>query len=103
MTLYKDLSDKILGMVFELYLAGISFEMQKVYELTYKRYPGGRYIADLAADTKIIIELKAVKELTSLMDSQIIHYLKISGIQIGYLINFKAERVRWKRYFNRRE
>ena len=124
MLLYHELSDRILGMAFEVHgiygpglaesayetamgieldLAGITYERQKVYELVYKGYPGGKYIADLVVDNKIILELKAVKELTSLMDCQIIHYLKISGIQIGYLINFKAERVQWRRFYNRRE
>ena len=61
MTLQKDLSDKILGMAFEVYgiygpglaesaygtamaieldLPGISYERQKIYELTHKGYTG---------------------------------------------------------------
>ncbi len=122
MILYKKLSDRILGMAFEVHkyygpglfeaayedameiefeLAGIPFERQKPYQLYYKGRKGRQYIADLVVDNKIILELKAVKELTSLMNAQIIHYMRISGIQVGYLINFCAEKVQWRRFLNR--
>ena len=90
-------------MAIELDLPGIPYERQKIHELTHKGYPGGKYITDLIVDDKIIPELKAVEERSSLMDSQIIHYLKFSGVQVGCLTNFKAERIRWKRFNTRRE
>jgi GxxExxY protein len=37
------------------------------------------------------------------MESQLINYLKVSGIPVGYLINFRDRQVQWKRFVNKRE
>ena len=120
----KGLSDKVLGMAFsihnligpgllesayegcfcvELNYAGIPFQRQKVYPLYYKDEPVGAYIADLVVADCIILELKSVKQLSCAMEAQILNYLKLSKLPIGYLINFKNLRVDWKRFVNRKE
>jgi GxxExxY protein len=49
------------------------------------------------------LELKSVAALTPVMDAQLINYLKLSGIPVGYLINFQGTRVEWRRLVGRRE
>jgi GxxExxY protein len=87
----------------ELRLAGIRYEREKVYELLYKGENVGTYFADIVVDDKIILELKSVAEFHPSMESQIINYLKVSKIQVGYLINFNKQKVEWKRFVNQRE
>jgi GxxExxY protein len=122
--LHKKLSDKILGMAFsvhnilgpgllesayqgavcvELRQAGIPFKRERVYPVYYKGELVSGYIADIVVDNTIIIECKAVKELNSCMEAQLINYLKISGIEAGYLINFRNTRVAWRRFVNQKE
>jgi GxxExxY protein len=84
----------------ELTYAGIPFERQKVYPLYYKGVYIGAYIADLVVDDKVIVELKSVAALSSVMSAQILNYLKLSHIQVGYLMNFNAESLEWKRFVN---
>ena len=84
----------------ELTHAGISFERQKVYPLYYKGEYIGAYIADLVVDDKIIIELKSVTKLTPVMSTQLLNYLKLSKLQVGYLMNFNSPRLEWKRFVN---
>jgi len=48
----------------------------------------GEYVADLVVDEKIILELKAVKELSSAHEVQLVNYLKATGMEVGLLINF---------------
>ena len=36
----------------------------------------------------VIVELKAVQELTAIHEAQILSYLKLSGCPVGLLINF---------------
>jgi len=55
------------------------------------------YIADLIAFEKVIVELKAESELTSRDDAQMFNYLKATGIEVGLLLNFGAEKLQWKR------
>ena len=87
----------------ELNYANIPFQREKVYPLYYKNEPVGAYIADLVVADCIILELKSVKQLSSVMEAQIINYLKLANLPIGYLINFKNLRVEWKRFINKRE
>ena len=124
MLLHKTLSDSVLGMAFsvhnilgpgllesayegalviELAHAGIPFERQKVYPLYYKGELAGAYIADLVVDNSIILELKSVKALGSTMEAQLINYLRLSGVPVGYLLNFRNTRVEWKRFVYQRE
>ena len=55
------------------------------------------YIADFVIDNTIILELKAVNEMSSLFESQVINYLKATGLQIGLLINFGQEELQVRR------
>ena len=87
----------------ELTRASIPFDQQKVYPLYYKGEYIGAYIADLVVDDKIIIELKSVSQLTPVMEAQIINYLKLSKLQVGYLMNFNSISLSWKRFVNQRE
>ena len=55
----------------------------------------GGYIADLVVADKIIMELKSVRQFTGAMEAQLINYLKLSGVPVGYLINFRNTKVEW--------
>jgi GxxExxY protein len=122
--LHKELSDKVLGMAFsvhnilgqgllesayegaycvELARAGLPVERQRVYPLYYKGELVGAYIADIVVANTIILELKSVSALNKVMEAQILNYLKLSGLPIGYLMNFNGLRVEWKRFVNKRE
>jgi len=57
----------------------------------------GNYIADIIVEDKVILELKAVKELTKQHQAQILNYLKATGIEIGLLINFQRPKAEVKR------
>ncbi len=37
------------------------------------------------------------------MEAQLINYLKLSKLPVGYLINFNSTRIKWKRFINKRE
>ncbi|MBN1411098.1 MAG: GxxExxY protein [Spirochaetales bacterium] len=82
----------------ELCRAGIPFERQKVYPLVYKDEYIGAYFADLVVAGSIIVELKAVSRFTPVMEAQLINYLKLSGIQVGYLMNFNFVNLVFKRF-----
>ncbi|MBN1410151.1 MAG: GxxExxY protein, partial [Spirochaetales bacterium] len=58
----------------------------------------GAYIADLVVDNIIILELKSVSQLTPVMEAQLINYLKLSKIQVGYLLNFYGITLGFKRF-----
>ena len=88
------------AMAVELEYSGIPFEIEKEYPVFYRGQEISNYYADLVVDNRIILELKAVKRFSSSMEAQIINYLKISGIKVGYLVNFRNEKVESKWYIN---
>ena len=76
----------------------IPAEAQKEMAIFYKgRQLKKTYLADFVAYGKIIVELKALDQLTSREESQVINYLKSFGLDLGVLINFGAPSLEWKR------
>ncbi|MBA4408487.1 MAG: GxxExxY protein [Odoribacter sp.] len=55
------------------------------------------YIPDFICYSKIIVELKAVSELSPTHISQVLNYLKATGFRLGLLINFGGTSLEWKR------
>ncbi len=86
------------ALVIELTRLGIPFQRQKVFPVYYKGELAGAYVADLVADGRIILELKSVSSLSPVMEAQIINYLRLSKIPVGYLVNFRNTRVAFRRF-----
>jgi GxxExxY protein len=84
--------------VIELRHLGIQVEQQKVYPLHYKGEMAGAYIADLVVENTIILELKSVSKLKPVMEAQLLNYLRLSKLRIGYLVNFNGTKVDFKRF-----
>lgn len=77
----------------------VPFEAQKELELSYRGEPLTQsYKSDFICYEKIIVELKAVKEIAPEHKAQLLNYLKATGLQLGLLVNFgsypKAEIIR---------
>ena len=56
------------------------------------------YIADFLCFGKIIVEIKAIKEITSVEEAQILNYLKATQMPLGIVINFGSPQLQFKRY-----
>ena len=85
------------GMEVELRMRQIPFEAQKRIPLEYKDQGLGEHVLDLVVDETIVVELKAVRELTDQHQAQLISYLKASGLQLGLLLNFARASLEQKR------
>lgn len=108
--IYEDLTYKIRGALYEVYkekgcgfledvyqecleielgIQDIPFISQAPLKLEYKGNPlKKKYIPDFICFDKIIIEIKAVKELSDEHRAQIQNYLKATGYRLGLLVNF---------------
>jgi GxxExxY protein len=83
----------------ELEKTGIPFEAEKKIRIQYKdRLLEKEYHADVVCYDAIIVELKAMSELTTNHDAQLLNYLKAGKMHVGLLINFGSfGRLEWKR------
>jgi GxxExxY protein len=117
--LHKDLTGKILGVAMEVHrelgcgfleaiyqeafehelkLNRISFVPQKPHRVAYKdiilQHP---YVPDLIVEGKVVVDLKAIREIGTIEEAQMINYLKITKLQVGLIINFGCRSLEWKR------
>jgi len=77
----------------ELAEAGISFQCQQPFVISYKAEDVGHYIADIVVDDKLLIELKALSGFSKEHDAQVMNYLRASGLTVGLLLNFGVTRL----------
>jgi len=68
-------------------------------------YLDKEYFADFICYDKIIIETKALSELTRVHEAQVINYLKATGLELGLLVNFGSASLEYKRliYTNKKK
>ncbi|EKJ86916.1 GxxExxY protein [Leptospira meyeri] len=92
---YKEMGSGFLESVYqeclemELKKIQIPFQSQPELQLQYKGEKLLRkFVPDLIAFDKIIIEIKAVKNLAPEHRAKLINYLKASNLKLGFLVNF---------------
>lgn len=81
----------------ELSLQGLEHEREKEMDLNYKGYPVGQRRVDFFVEDKIMVEIKALKDLEDVHLAQAINYLEAYGMEIGLLINFGNTSLQFKR------
>ena len=76
------------ALTIELKEKGINVIQQAPIKILYKNKIVGDYIADLLIEDKVIVELKAIKELAKIHEVQLVNYLAATDIEVGLLLNF---------------
>ena len=84
------------ALMIEIAKAGLEAEMEKNIQVHYDGQIIGDFIADVIVEDKIILELKSIKQINPVHESQLVNYLRATGIEVGLLINF-GEQVEIKR------
>ena len=85
----------------ELKSGGIPFQREAQISICYKGVQLQQtYIADFICYDCIIIELKAVTELTDTHRAQVYNYLKATGKDLALLVNYGAPQIQIERLFN---
>lgn len=121
MLLHKDLTRKIIGAAMEVHstlgcgflesvyeealavefgLRNVRFERQKSLDVTYKGTHVKKFICDFLVAETVLVELKAIKELTETDMAQVLNYLKATDLKLGLLLNFGSPSLQYKRLIN---
>lgn len=81
----------------EFQLRGISCLQQPRYPVDYKECRVGEFIPDLVVLGKIIVDTKTIDRITNVEVAQMINYLRITKLRVGFIINFKHPRIETRR------
>ena len=90
--IYKD------ALELELHARGIDFVRERPYTVSYKgTVLPHSYFADFVVLNEILLEAKAVEQLTDSHIKQVLNYLAASKLKLGVLVNFGQDSLTWKR------
>jgi GxxExxY protein len=84
----------------ELREAGLAFERELELPLFYRGEHVGSRRVDFLVEKTVLVELKAVSEITSLHHAQILNYLHAYQLEVALLLNFGEPRLSFKRFIN---
>jgi len=77
------------ALVWELKHRGLKFERQKAIPVVYKDCVlPYTYRLDILVEDKVIIECKATSQYNKIFESQLLTYLRLTGLKLGIVINF---------------
>ena len=83
---------------FEFQRQGIPYEREKEYEINYKGLVLSKtYKVDFLCYGNIIVELKALGQLSKEHMAQVLNYLKASHLKLGLLVNFGTTSLNYER------
>lgn len=88
------------ALAIEFDLKKIPYERQRTFNVLYKGRQAKQFICDFVVYDKIIVELKSIKEISNIEQSQVINYLKVTGLKLGLLLNFGSNSLEIKRLIN---
>ena len=119
--IYKELSYKVVGILFEVYnelgfgyqekyyekaiekcffKEKISFKRQAPFNLKFKDEIVGKYYLDFLIENKIVLEIKKGNYFPKRNINQVKEYLKVTGLKLAILANFTSDGVKFLRILN---
>jgi GxxExxY protein len=85
------------ALVVEFRMKSIPYIQQPRYPILYKGVTVGEYISDLITHGAVIVDTKVIDAITDHERGQMLNYLRISGLQVGLILNFKHPKLQWER------
>ena len=87
------------AMAIELAIRSVPFKSQHECPINYKGHRLATYYKpDFICFDEVVVELKALGRLSSVEESQVINYLKVTGFHTGLLINFGSRSLEQRRF-----
>ena len=84
------------ALVYELQFQGFSVNQQVPVKLKYRDMELDIDLRlDVIVDNRVILELKSVKEILPVHEKQLLTYMRLTNIHLGYIINFNVESLKY--------
>ena len=85
------------GLAVEFEFRQIPFLQQPRYPIFYRGVQISEFVPDLIAFGKIIVETKVIERITDVEIGQMLNYLKVTGLPVGLILNFKNPKLEFRR------
>lgn len=85
------------ALVVEFERRRIPYRQQSRYDILYKGVNVGTYVPDLIVFETVVVDAKVIDRITDHEIGQMLNYLKLTGLKVGLIINFKRAKLEWKR------
>jgi GxxExxY protein len=85
------------SLVVEFRRRSIAVEQQRRFEVLYKGEHVGEFIPDLIGCGKVVVDAKVIEHITDHERGQMLNYLRITGLPVGLIINFKNAKLEFER------
>lgn len=76
---------------------GLEYETQRVFPVYYRNEQVDEYIPDLIVGGNVVVDTKTVDAVSNDHIGQMLNYLRITGLNVGLLVNFKHARLQWRK------
>ena len=81
-------------LIHQLRLSGLKVDSEIPVPIRFKDFDVATgYRADVVVENKVLLELKAVERILPLHEAQLLTYLKLTSLKIGFLVNFNVARL----------
>jgi GxxExxY protein len=87
-------------LIIEFKKESISFQNELELPIYYEMTEVGKRRVDFLVDGKVLLEIKAISELTDTHLAQALNYLDVLNLEVGFLLNFGAKSLEIKRIIN---
>jgi GxxExxY protein len=81
----------------ELTKAGLHVECERSLTVAYDGIAVGEFSTDMLVEGTVLVENKATQTISPAHEVQLVNYLTATGIELGLLLNFGADRLEFKR------
>ena|SRR5437764_11147225 len=85
------------ALAIEFSLRNIPFRQQPAFDVLYKSHKVGLFVPDLIAFDSIIVNTKVIDQITGHEWGLMLNYLRITGLRVGVILNFKHAKLEWER------
>ena len=75
----------------------MKYSQQAIYAVLYKGRKIDEYIPDLVVEGRVVVDAKTIEAIGDVERGQMLNYLRITGLKVGLIINFKKQKLEWER------
>jgi len=85
------------ALVVEFLLRKVPFQQHPSFDVLYKGHKIGLFVPDLIAFNSLVVDTKVIDQITGHERGLMLNYLRITGMRVGVILNFKHSKLEWQR------